>query len=159
MRGPQGKVAELRFELNSGGKKDKHFTAKKIALKKIVANMTMSNNDMVALFPDIVGCMNIPSLEIKKMCFLFLVNYARMRPDVSVKAIPVLQHVSSIYPPYPRRRTRWLSGFVSRRVRLLILIFVFLGHGRSQPPCARSCATDNVLHSCTRIRRGDRAHR
>jgi AP-2 complex subunit beta-1 len=63
----QGKVAELRLELNSGGKKDKNNAAKKIALKKIVANMTMSNNDMVALFPDIVGCMQIPSLEIKKM--------------------------------------------------------------------------------------------
>lgn len=63
----QGKVAELRLELNSGGKKDKNNSAKKIALKKIVANMTMSNNDMVALFPDIVGCMQIPSLEIKKM--------------------------------------------------------------------------------------------
>ena len=63
----QGKVAELRLELNSGGKKDKNFTAKKVALKKIVANMTMSNNDMVALFPDIIGCMTIPSLEIKKM--------------------------------------------------------------------------------------------
>ena len=67
-RSPQGKVAELRQELNSGGKKDKNHAAKKIALKKIVANMTMSNNDMVALFPDIVGCMQIPSLEIKKMC-------------------------------------------------------------------------------------------
>ena len=64
---PQGKVAELRLELNSGGKKDKNHSAKKIALKKIVANMTMSNNDMVALFPDVVGCMRIPSLEIKKM--------------------------------------------------------------------------------------------
>jgi len=63
----QGKVAELRQELNSGGKKDKNHAAKKIALKKIVANMTMSNNDMVALFPDVVGCMQIPSLEIKKM--------------------------------------------------------------------------------------------
>ena len=40
---------------------------KQIALKKIVANMTMSNNDMVALFPDIIGCMHIQSLEIKKM--------------------------------------------------------------------------------------------
>jgi hypothetical protein len=29
--------------------------------------MTMSNNDMVALFPDIIGCMAIESLEIKKM--------------------------------------------------------------------------------------------
>lgn len=64
----QGKVAELRLELNSsGGKKDKAFSTKRIALKKIVANMTMSNNDMVALFPDIVGVMGLPSLEIKKM--------------------------------------------------------------------------------------------
>ena len=66
-RSAQGKVAELRLELHSGGKKDKNHAAKKIALKKIVANMTMSNNDMVALFPDVVGCMQIPSLEIKKM--------------------------------------------------------------------------------------------
>ncbi|KAL5394461.1 hypothetical protein PMIN06_002418 [Paraphaeosphaeria minitans] len=87
----RGKVAELRLELNSGGKKDKNFTAKKTALKKIVANMTMSNNDMVALFPDIVGCMHIPSLEIKKMCFLYLVNYARMKPDIALKALPIIQ--------------------------------------------------------------------
>lgn len=56
------------MELNaSGGKKDKSFLTKRIALKKIVANMTMSNNDMVALFPDIVNCMGIQNLEIKKM--------------------------------------------------------------------------------------------
>ena len=63
----QGKVAELRLELSGGGKKDKNHSAKKVALKKIVANMTMSNNDMIALFPDIVACMHIASLEIKKM--------------------------------------------------------------------------------------------
>ena len=67
LRTRQGKVAELRLELNSGGKKDKNYAGKKIALKKIVANMTMSNNDMVALFPDIIGCMHLQSLEIKKM--------------------------------------------------------------------------------------------
>ena len=64
----QGKVAELRAELlQGGGKKDKNNMSKKIALKKIVANMTMSNNDMVALFPDIVVVMDVQSLEIKKM--------------------------------------------------------------------------------------------
>jgi hypothetical protein len=67
----QGKVAELRQELHFGGKKDKNHAGKKIALKKIVANMTMSNNDMVALFPDVVGCMDIHSLEIKKMWVLW----------------------------------------------------------------------------------------
>jgi AP-2 complex subunit beta-1 len=60
-------VAELRQELNSGGKKDKNHTAKKTALKKIVANMTMSNNDMVGLFPDVISAMQTPNLEIKKM--------------------------------------------------------------------------------------------
>ena len=64
---PQGKVAELRAELQHGNRKDKNHSGKKIALKRIVANMTMSNNDMVALFPDVVNCMNIPSLEVKKM--------------------------------------------------------------------------------------------
>lgn len=63
----QGKVAELRLELASGVKKDKNHAAKKVALKKIVANMTMSNNDMVALFPDVVNCMQIDNWEIKKM--------------------------------------------------------------------------------------------
>ncbi|KAL4807126.1 adaptin N terminal region-domain-containing protein [Aspergillus unguis] len=90
VRTSQGKVAELRQELNSGGKKDKNYSAKKIALKKIVANMTMSNNDMIALFPDIIDCMNLPSLEIKKMCFLFLVNYSRMKPEIALKALPIL---------------------------------------------------------------------
>lgn len=67
-RAQQGKVAELRAELvQPATKKDKNFYGKKIALKKIVANMTMSNNDMVALFPDIIGCMGLESLEIKKM--------------------------------------------------------------------------------------------
>ncbi|KZZ94002.1 AP-2 complex subunit beta [Ascosphaera apis ARSEF 7405] len=86
----RGKVVELRQVLNTGGRKDKNNSAKKIALKKIVANMTMSNNDMIQLFNDVIGCMNIPSLEIKKMCFLYLVNYARMKPEIALKALPVL---------------------------------------------------------------------
>ena len=63
----QGKVAELRTELASASKKDKNHSQKKITMKKIVANMTMSNNDMVALFPEIVETMKIESLELKKM--------------------------------------------------------------------------------------------
>lgn len=104
----RGKVAELRAELQNNGKKDKGHAAKKTALKKIVANMTMSNNDMIALFPDVIGCMQIPVLEIKKMwafyntggqeidfarCFLYLQNYARTKPEIALQALPVLQEV------------------------------------------------------------------
>ena len=49
---------------------------RKAVLKRIVANMTMGQ-DMSALFPDIIECMVIPALEIKKMCFLYVINFAR----------------------------------------------------------------------------------
>lgn len=85
---PQGKVAELRLELNGGGKKDKNNQSKKIALKKIVANMTMSNNDMVALFPDIIACMHIQSLEIKKMyvCSRARGRMKREKPELTPRS-------------------------------------------------------------------------
>ncbi len=38
------KAAELRTELHQADKKDKGYAKKKIALKKVVANMTMGND-------------------------------------------------------------------------------------------------------------------
>ncbi|WVR05327.1 hypothetical protein IAU60_002341 [Kwoniella sp. DSM 27419] len=83
----RGKVQELRDELRGANdKRDKGFLRKKTALKKIVANMTMGN-DMSPLFPDIVQCMQIQVLEIKKMVYLYLVNYGRLRPEEITSAI------------------------------------------------------------------------
>ncbi|KAJ0274198.1 hypothetical protein Brms1b_012465 [Colletotrichum noveboracense] len=111
----KGKVAELRLELNSGGKKDKNNANKKIALKKIVANMTMSNNDMVALFPDIIGCMHIQSLEIKKIVkdmedhnplvralALRTMSYIHVREFVEA-TVPLVKHMLKDADPYVRK--------------------------------------------------------
>jgi vesicle coat complex subunit len=80
-----GKIQELRAEL-AAGKDDKKFTAKRTAMKKIVANMTMGT-DMAPLFPDVLACMHVPVLEVKKMVYLYLVNYARTKPDMAVMAV------------------------------------------------------------------------
>ncbi|WVO14027.1 hypothetical protein L204_101652 [Cryptococcus depauperatus] len=81
------KAQELRDELRaSNDKRDKGFLKKKTVLKKIVANMTMGN-DMSPLFPDIIQCMGVQVLEIKKMVYLYLVNYGRLRPDDLKSAI------------------------------------------------------------------------
>ncbi|CCJ28759.1 unnamed protein product, partial [Pneumocystis jirovecii] len=72
------KIQKLKSEL-SDEKKDKKHTKKKATLKKIIANMTMSN-DMSSLFPDIIRCMEIPVLEIKKI----------LRPNMAVQALPIL---------------------------------------------------------------------
>ena len=61
----RNKVPELRADLISE-KKDKGWVRKKTTLKKIIANATMGN-DMSALFNEVVDCMNIQVLEIKKM--------------------------------------------------------------------------------------------
>jgi vesicle coat complex subunit len=81
----RGKVEELRVELLS--KKDKSHARKKETLKKIVANMTIGHEDMSPLFPAIIECMALPVIEIKKMCYLFVMNYARLKPEGSQHAL------------------------------------------------------------------------
>ncbi|KAH7096112.1 Adaptor protein complex beta subunit [Auriculariales sp. MPI-PUGE-AT-0066] len=83
----RGKIEEFRKELQEAEAKDKKFVKRKTALKKIVANITMGN-DMSPLFPDVVQCLATPSLEIKKMVYLFLVSYGRARPQQTEYVIP-----------------------------------------------------------------------
>ncbi|TFK76489.1 Adaptor protein complex beta subunit [Pluteus cervinus] len=83
----RGKIEEFRAELQAAETKDKKFTKRRTALKKIVANITMGN-DMSALFTDVVQCLGIPSLEIKKMVYLFLTSYGRSKPDQLHLVIP-----------------------------------------------------------------------
>ncbi|KAJ1944573.1 hypothetical protein GGF37_002126, partial [Kickxella alabastrina] len=59
---------------------------KKVAMKKVVANMTMGN-DMSPLFQEVIACMSIPDLEVKKMVYLFLINYARARAEIANLAV------------------------------------------------------------------------
>ncbi|EPQ31190.1 uncharacterized protein PFL1_01378 [Pseudozyma flocculosa PF-1] len=82
----RGKLQELRADLSTD-KKDKGWVRKKTTLKKIIANATMGN-DMSGLFMDVVACMNIQVLEIKKMVYLYLVNYGRVKPDLVINAVP-----------------------------------------------------------------------
>lgn len=83
----RSKAQELRIELQATDKKDKGFVKKKTVLKKVVANMTMGN-DMSPLFPDMIQCMTIQVLEIKKMVYLYLMNYAKSKSDEIAQAIP-----------------------------------------------------------------------
>ncbi|KAJ2783825.1 hypothetical protein H4R18_001500 [Coemansia javaensis] len=81
----RGKVHDLRLELTSD-KKDPRYQRKKVAMKKVVANMTMGN-DMSPLFREVLACMGIPDLEVKKMVYLFLINYARARAEIADHAV------------------------------------------------------------------------
>ncbi|GAA6028293.1 hypothetical protein JCM8097_006960 [Rhodosporidiobolus ruineniae] len=84
----RSKLQELRAELQAD-KKDKNFTRRKTVLKRVVASMTMGQ-DMSPLYPDVLACLSIQVLEIKKMVYLFLINYARVKPEMVKHALPGL---------------------------------------------------------------------
>lgn len=78
-------------------------------MKKIVANMTMGN-DMSPLFPDILNVMQVPVLEIKKMVYLYIINYARTKPDMAVMAISMFIKVKLISIILEESATKSLLG-------------------------------------------------
>lgn len=99
----QGKAAELRTELQAA-KGPKNVGKKKAVLKKIVANMTMSNNEMIVLFEDIIDIIRSTNdLDVKKMCFLYLITYCKAKPEVASGALdPLLDDAGSRESPLVR---------------------------------------------------------
>lgn len=61
-----------------------------------------------ALFPDVVNCMQTDNLELKKLVYLYLMNYAKSQPDMAIMAVNTFVKVSTLLPPstVPRRQLR-----------------------------------------------------
>lgn len=77
----KGEIYELKAELNQH-KMDR----KKEAVKKVIAIMTVGK-DVSALFPDVINCMQTDNLELKKLVYLYLMNYAKSQPDMAIMAV------------------------------------------------------------------------
>lgn len=77
----KGEIFELRSELNNDRKEKKRE-----AVKKVIASMTVGK-DVSALFPDVVNCMQTDNLELKKLVYLYLMNYAKNQPDMAIMAV------------------------------------------------------------------------
>lgn len=98
----KGETHELRQELNHQSREKK-----KSAVKKVIANMTVGK-DVSMLFADVVNCMQtgkhpIPNVsnnnqahdimsiladtQLKKLVYLYLINYAKSNPDLTILAV------------------------------------------------------------------------
>ena len=42
---------------------------------------------MSALFADVVNCMQTDNVELKKLVYLYLMNYAKSQPDLAIMAV------------------------------------------------------------------------
>ncbi len=55
-------------------------------MKKVIASMTVGK-DVSSLFTDVVNCMQTDNLELKKLVYLYLMNYAKSQPDLAILAV------------------------------------------------------------------------
>jgi len=77
----KGEIHELKEEL-ANPKMEK----KKEAVKKVIAAMTVGK-DVVMLFTDVVNCIQTQNIELKKLVYLYLINYAKSQPDLAILAV------------------------------------------------------------------------
>ena len=77
----KGENHELREELRSPAR-----DRKKDAVKKVIANMTVGK-DVSTLFTDVVNCIQTDNLELKKLVYLYLINYAKSQPELAMLAV------------------------------------------------------------------------
>lgn len=52
-----------------------------------------------ALFPDVVNCMQTDNLELKKLVYLYLMNYAKSQPDMAIMAVNTFVKVNLFLLP------------------------------------------------------------
>lgn len=58
----------------------------KDAVKKVISAMT-TGRDVSKLFPPVVKCISTQDLELKKLVFLYIINYARVKPCEALLAV------------------------------------------------------------------------
>lgn len=74
-------LADLKSDLDS-----MKIDLQKEAMKQIIAAMTLGK-DVSPLFPYVVKCMRTVNLELKKLIYLYIINYARAKPDQAIAAV------------------------------------------------------------------------
>jgi len=75
----------------------------KAAIKKIIAAMTIGR-DVSKLFPQVVKCIITPDLELKKLVYLYIINYARSKPVETLLAVNAFKRDASDFNGNPLTR-------------------------------------------------------
>ena len=81
----RNEIQEIKDDLNS-----KSIATKQKAIRKIIGAMTLGK-DVSVLFPYIVKNMETPDLKLKKLIYLYIINYARIHTELAILATNTFQ--------------------------------------------------------------------
>lgn len=54
--------------------------------------------DVSELFPDVVKCIRTSNLELKKLVYLYIMNYAKTQPETAILSVNAFVHVRLTSP-------------------------------------------------------------
>jgi hypothetical protein len=57
-----------------------------VITRTVIAAMTVGK-DVSMLFTDVVNCMQTDNVELKKLVYLYLINFAKTQPDLAILAV------------------------------------------------------------------------
>ena len=75
----------------------------KVVIKKIISAMTIGR-DVSKLFPHVVKCIITSDLELKKLVYLYIINYARAKPLETLLAVNSFKRDASDFNGNPLTR-------------------------------------------------------
>ena len=110
-----GEIGELKEEL-ANPKMEK----KKEAVKKVIAAMTVGK-DVSMLFTDVLNCIQTGNIELKKLVYLYLINYAKSQvgraSNSPAPRVPRAPHAPLLAhsPTAPAATVRLCRGSPSKR--------------------------------------------
>lgn len=145
---PSGKseVSDLKLQLRqlAGSRAPGTDDSKRDLYKKVISNMTIGI-DVSSLFGEMVMCSATSDIVLKKMCYLYVGNYAKVNPDLALLTINFLQRDCKDQDPMIRGLA--LRSLCSLRVANLVEYLVGpLGSGlKDNNSYVRTVAVIGVL--------------
>ena len=88
----KGEIKELQEDLNSTDR-----PKIKEAVKKVIAAMTVGK-DVSMLFSDVIKSMGTDNIELKKLVYLYIINYARSQPEKAILVVNMFQKDATMHP-------------------------------------------------------------
>ncbi len=113
------------------------------------------------LFPDVVNCMQTEDLELKKLVYLYLINYAKTQPDLAIMGVNTFVKASC---PAPRHDLQmnvcWAAACQQAQMACRWAVACYCVHGacdvanllRSRPLTGH-IVSSKAKHNCAATRR------
>lgn len=136
------RVEDIRRQLDSSSIKEKLD-----AMKRVIALISLGK-DASTFFPDVVKNVAAPTLEVKKLVYLYLVHYAEQKQDLALLAINSFQKDLSDHNQHIRALSLRVLSSIRVKVILQVVIHAINNAAKDSSAYVRKAAAHAISKVC-----------